>query len=96
MAVENSIVKSVALKFAASKLLLSANADISAISNADIDALIAKLVEMNPNVSKGIVIVDDSMISAAITNLELEKAPIPIEINRSSEFKPSLPAMCRY
>ncbi len=88
MAVENSIVRSMASKFAASKLLLSANADISAISNADIDALIAKLVEMNPEVSKGIVVVDNSMISAAMINLELEKAPMPIEINRSSEFKP--------
>ena len=43
-----------ASKFAASKLLLSADIDISMISNADIDALIAKLVEMNPNGSKGI------------------------------------------
>ncbi|MEM0149868.1 MAG: DNA-directed DNA polymerase II small subunit [Candidatus Micrarchaeaceae archaeon] len=73
-----------------SNLLLSADIDVAAIKNANLDALSAKLTELNQSVS-GITIVNMEMLRKALSELDAEsasKAPVPIEVKRASGFKP--------
>ncbi len=87
---DKELLKALSKLLSQSNMLLSADIDASAIKGANLEALSAKLVELNQG-AVGIIVIDAAMLGNALSELNSEstsKAPAPIEVKRSSDFKP--------
>ncbi|EQD42890.1 DNA polymerase II small subunit [mine drainage metagenome] len=87
---DKELLKALSKLLSQSGILLSADIDTEALKGVNIDALSAKIIELNQGAST-VTIVDADMLRSALSKLEAEsasKVPAPVEVKRSSDFKP--------
>jgi DNA polymerase II small subunit len=86
MANENSVKELVRI-LSPSKIILAADVEENLIREIDVDLLASKIIESKSD-SVSLSIITSEEIRKVIESLKIEKAPAPIEVIRSADFKP--------
>jgi len=68
-------------------LILEANINLENLNIGDIDAIVAKLIDINEK-KVGIHFITDKEFTEAIKSIKDEKIPLPIEVSRSAGYRP--------
>ncbi|MDE1869011.1 MAG: DNA-directed DNA polymerase II small subunit [Candidatus Micrarchaeota archaeon] len=86
MAVGNAV-RELASRLGKTNIILAGDVDSSSINNLEIELIASKLIERHRD-ETGIVIVGNEELRNLAKELELEKAPMTVEVIPSSDYKP--------
>ncbi len=84
---DNKLVAELARVLSNSRIALSGEINDSMISGIDLDVIASKIVEGNRE-STGFRIISTDELKKMLEEIKTEKIPVPIEVIRSSDFKP--------
>jgi DNA polymerase II small subunit len=85
MAVESG--SGLAARLSKFRILVAADADLTKAAGMDLDLLTARVIERFSG-ADGLKVLTGAVLAEIISALEVEKAPMPVEVERSETFKP--------
>lgn len=84
---ENSV-KELVRMLSQSKIFLSGDIGATLVKGVDLDLLASKIIESRKDSTSTLMVIDADEVKRIITGLKVDKAPMPIEVIRSADFKP--------